>query len=206
MIGISGGGWTTVLYPAIDQRISHAVSVAGSIPLELRILDRDKGDYEQWLPELYRIANYYDLYVLASFGTDRKLSQYFNSDDSCCFAARNLDLSYENEIKDRLANLGSGEFEIISLSNNYHIITGHVLTHIYLDIDEKNLEKFNNEELRHKESTLSKHKNDKSSLESKIGSTEKELTDTIEFIPKSIKLVESILNQISAVQYTIRTE
>ena len=73
------------------------------------------------------------------------------------------------------------------------------------DIESK-LQGFNNEELRHKESTLSKHKNDKSSLESKIGSTEKELTDTIEFIPKSIKLVESILNQISAVQYTIRTE
>ena len=65
---------------------------------------------------------------------------------------------------------------------------------------------FNNEELGHKESTLGKHKNDKSSLESKIRSTEKELTDTIEFIPKSIKSVESILNQISAVQYTIRTE
>tara|TARA_B100000949_G_scaffold6660_1_gene5449 strand:- start:1035 stop:1763 length:729 start_codon:yes stop_codon:yes gene_type:complete len=73
------------------------------------------------------------------------------------------------------------------------------------DIESK-LIGFNNEELRHKESTLSKYKNDKSSLESKIRSTEKELTDTIEFIPKSIKSVESILNQISAVQYTIRTE
>jgi len=73
------------------------------------------------------------------------------------------------------------------------------------DIESKLLG-FNNEELRHKESTLSKYKNDKSSLESKIRSTEKELTDTIEFIPKSIKSVESILNQISAVQYTIRTE
>ena len=73
------------------------------------------------------------------------------------------------------------------------------------DIESK-LQGFNNEELRHNESTLSKHKNDKSSLESKIGSTEKELTDTIEFIPKSIKLVESILNQISAVQYTIRSK
>jgi len=71
------------------------------------------------------------------------------------------------------------------------------------DIESK-LQGFNNEELRHKESTLSKHKNDKSSLESKIGSTEKELTDTIEFIPKSIKSLESILNQISAVQYIIK--
>ena len=65
---------------------------------------------------------------------------------------------------------------------------------------------FNNEQLRQKESALNKHKNDKSSLESKIGSTEKELRDTTEFIPKCFKSVESILNQISAVQYTITLE
>ena len=65
---------------------------------------------------------------------------------------------------------------------------------------------FNNEQLRQKESALNKHKNDKSTLESKIGSTEKELRDTTEFIPKCFKSVESILNQISAVQYTITLE
>ena len=155
MIGISGGGWTTVLYPAIDQRILHATSVAASIPLELRILDRDKGDYEQWLPELYRIANYYDLYVLASFGTDRKLTQYFNSNDSCCFAARNLDLSYENEIKDRLASLGSGEFAINVLDSDYHFLTGGHLINFYLDIDEKNEQYFHDLELRKQTKDLS---------------------------------------------------
>lgn len=65
---------------------------------------------------------------------------------------------------------------------------------------------FNNEQLRQKESSINKHKNDKSTLESKIGSTEKELRDTTEFIPKCFKSVESILNQISAVQYTITLE
>ncbi len=65
---------------------------------------------------------------------------------------------------------------------------------------------FNNEQLRQKESALNKHKNDKPTLESKIGSTEKELRDTTEFIPKCFKSIESILNQISAVQYTITLE
>ena len=65
---------------------------------------------------------------------------------------------------------------------------------------------FNNEQLRQKEYALNKHKNDKSTLESKIGSTEKELRDTIEYIPKCFKSLESILNQISAVQYTITLE
>jgi len=62
------------------------------------------------------------------------------------------------------------------------------------------------EQLRQKESALNKHKNDKPTLESKIGLTEKELRDTTEFIPKCFKSVESILNQISAVQYTITLE
>ncbi len=65
---------------------------------------------------------------------------------------------------------------------------------------------FNNEQLRQKESTLNMHQYDKSTLESRIRSTAKELADTIEFIPKSITSVESILNQISAVQYIIRAE
>ena len=73
------------------------------------------------------------------------------------------------------------------------------------DIENKLLA-FNNEQLRQKESSLNTHQYDKSTLESKIRSTEKELTDTVEFIPKSIKSIESVLNQISAVQYTIRSE
>ncbi len=73
------------------------------------------------------------------------------------------------------------------------------------DIESKLLA-FNNEQLRQKESALNMHQYDKSTLESKTRSTEKELTDTVEFIPKSIKSVESVLNQISAVQYTIRSE
>jgi len=65
---------------------------------------------------------------------------------------------------------------------------------------------FNNDQLRQKESALSMHNNDKSSLESKISSIKKELNDTTEIIPKFVKSVESILNEISAVQYIIRTE
>ena len=61
-------------------------------------------------------------------------------------------------------------------------------------------------ELQQKESLFDRHRNDKSNLESKIKSTEKELADTIELIPKWIKSLESTLNQISAVQYTVRLE
>ena len=65
---------------------------------------------------------------------------------------------------------------------------------------------FNSEELKQKESQLVRHQNDKLTLETKIESRENELRNTTEFIPKHIKSLESILNQISAVQYTIRSE
>ena len=73
------------------------------------------------------------------------------------------------------------------------------------DIESK-LSVFDNEQLRQKESLLSKYENDKSLLESKIKSAEKELVDTTELIPKWIKSLESILNEISAVQYVIKAE
>ena len=156
MIGISGGGWTAVIYPAIDQRISHTTSVAGSIPLELRTLERDMGDYEQRLPELYQIANYYDLYVLASFGTNSKLTQIFNFDDECCFAVSDeKDLSYENEIKNRLSILGSGEFDIIIDMTHRHFISGTSLISFYLDIDEKNVQDFHDLKLREQNNDFS---------------------------------------------------
>ena len=71
---------------------------------------------------------------------------------------------------------------------------------------ESALSVFDHEQLQQKESILSKHENDKSILESKIKSEEKELTDTTELIPKWIKSLESTLNKISAVQYIIRAE
>jgi hypothetical protein len=71
---------------------------------------------------------------------------------------------------------------------------------------ENKLSTFDVEELKQKESILSKHKNDKSILESKIKSAEKELMDATELIPKWISSLESVLNQISAVQYTIRSK
>ena len=77
--------------------------------------------------------------------------------------------------------------------------------HYRSDIENK-LSTFDTEQLRHKESILNTHQGDKSSLESKIRTAEKESIDAIAFIPKSVRTLESILNQISAVQYTVKSE
>ena len=111
MIGISGGGWTVTLYSAIDDRISQTYSIAGSIPIYLRSIAENRGDYEQWLPELYQTVNYLDLYIMSSYGEDRKFIQIFNKYDSCCFSGE-FYKTYENEIKESLFTLNKGHFDI----------------------------------------------------------------------------------------------
>ena len=73
------------------------------------------------------------------------------------------------------------------------------------DIESK-LSAFNTEELIQKESSFNRHKIDKSALESKSKTIEIEMENTIKLVPKHVKSVESVLNQISAVRYMIAME
>ena len=134
MIGLSGGGWTTVIYSAIDERISDSFSVAGSVPFYLRVDDRDIGDYEQTNIDLYRNVNYLELYILSAYGDDRKLVQIFNKNDPCCFSGNGSD-TYEFVIKDRLLQLGKGSFQIfIDDTHNEHKISNIVLEYVAKNI------------------------------------------------------------------------
>ncbi len=142
MIGLSGGGWTTTLYAALDPRIMRSFPVAGSIPLYLRgtvssppspdisFLGistisgnecNNLGDQEQSLPDLYSIAGYPDLYVLGSYGTGREQVQILNRDDSCCFGQAqeaNPDdydddiRTYEFGVRKTLESLNAGHFRL----------------------------------------------------------------------------------------------
>ena len=130
MVGISGGGWTTIIYSAIDQRISQSYSVAGSYPLYLRQEVKNLGDYEQNNPDIYRISNYLELYTMSSFGNDRKLVQLFIYNDPCCFQAELYEkFPYGEIIQNRLEILGSeGKFSVfLDNSTNQHEISDHAL-------------------------------------------------------------------------------
>ena len=136
MIGLSGGGWTTVLYSAIDERISQTYSVAGSYPLYLRYDAKNLGDYEQINPNLYRIANNLELYVMGSYGDDRKLIQIFNKYDTCCFDGE-LYQSYEDEVKRTVSNLQKGKFKIyLDDSHKGHKISENTLRIILKSMNE----------------------------------------------------------------------
>jgi len=133
MIGLSGGGWTIVVYSAIDERISDSFSVAGSMPFYLRVNDRDIGDYEQTNIDLYEVTNYLELYVLSAYG-EKKHIQIFNKNDPCCFSGNGYE-TYEFVIKDKISQLGKGNFQIfIDDTHNEHKISDTALEYIAKNI------------------------------------------------------------------------
>lgn len=115
LMGLSGGGWTTTLYAALDPRIRYSFPVAGSIPVYLRdagdIGDAEQGYYEDYDPEgLYTIANFEELYVLGSFGINRRQIQILNEFDDCCFYGKRHPY-WIDDVKSVVNNLGKGEFD-----------------------------------------------------------------------------------------------
>ena len=71
---------------------------------------------------------------------------------------------------------------------------------------ESKLSIFSVEKLTQAENILRRHQNEKSDIEAKIKTLENEITDLIESLPKRIKSIQSKLNEVSAVQYSIKPE
>jgi hypothetical protein len=144
MVGLSGGGWTTTVYAAIDPTIRCSFPVAGTIPLYLRT-GGSVGDQEQFHPPFYRIAGYPELYVLGSHGRERKQVQILVRKDDCCFGeaqheAKASGMSYENAMRDyerrvkaKLEQLGPGAFRLeIDEVAPSHMISHHAIEDVLL--------------------------------------------------------------------------
>jgi hypothetical protein len=144
MTGLSGGGWTTTLYAAIDPTIRCSFPIAGSIPLYLRT-GGSVGDREQTDPAFYKIAGYPDLYFLGAFGRGRSQTQILLRKDDCCFgeaqhdpktAGQNFTESvraYETKIQSALKNAHSGRFRVeVDETAPSHMISHHAIEKILL--------------------------------------------------------------------------
>ena len=84
--------------------------------------------------DLYKIANYLELYVLSGYGNDRKHIQIFNKNDPCCFSGYGYE-SYEFFIDNKLEELGKGSFQIfIDDTHNQHKISNIILEYILKNI------------------------------------------------------------------------
>lgn len=144
MTGLSGGGWTTTLYAAIDPTIRCSFPVAGSIPLYLRTKG-SVGDREQFEPTFYGLAGYPDLYLLGAQGRGRKQVQILVRRDDCCFGEAQHDpqsagLAYADSLREyagrvqaALAQTGRGSFRLhIDERAPSHMISHHAIEDVIL--------------------------------------------------------------------------
>ncbi len=144
MIGLSGGGWTTTVYAAIDPRVRKSFPVAGTLPLYLRV-GKYNHDLEQYFTPFYQVAGYKDLYVLGAEGKDRLQVQILNRYDSCCFGERQHKLAstpyieaireYERDVRHALQQLPAGSFTVeLDESAHYHQIPVQAIERFILPV------------------------------------------------------------------------
>lgn len=139
MTGLSGGGWTTTVYAAIDPTIRCSFPVAGTIPLYLRTKG-SVGDREQFEPTFYGLAGYPDLYILGAHGRGRKQVQILVRRDDCCFGEAQHDAQssgmpyadamrdYERRVRAALKEVGHGSFRLeIDETAPSHMISHHAI-------------------------------------------------------------------------------
>ncbi|MBI2929727.1 MAG: hypothetical protein HYY24_29055 [Verrucomicrobia bacterium] len=144
MAGLSGGGWTTTVYAAIDPAIRCSFPVAGTIPLHLRA-GGSVGDREQFEPSFYRLAGYPDLYILGASGRGRAQVQILVRRDDCCFGEAQHDAQvaglpyadamrdYASRVRSVLGDIGRGSFRLeIDDTAPSHMISRHAIENVIL--------------------------------------------------------------------------
>jgi hypothetical protein len=89
-IGNSGGGWASLLYAALDERIDATVVVSGFVPVSQRLVETgtDVGDWEQIDPTTFGVLDYTDVIRLAN---SRELLLTYSQLDDCCFRLSSAD-------------------------------------------------------------------------------------------------------------------
>ena len=134
MLGLSGGGWVTTVYAALDPRVDRSYPVAGSMPFflweEHPISHRheDEGDYEQRLQGLFSLASHLDLYTMGASGSGRRQVQILNRYEPCCFFGTRA-RAYEPLIAEAVRAIGEGGSYrlVIDQTHEQHAISTHAL-------------------------------------------------------------------------------
>ncbi len=145
MTGVSGGGWLTTVYAAIDTRITNSFPVAGSMPYSLNQGADDPCahgmDWEQAQfsggPESPQPLGYLDLYVLGSTAdadstVKRQQIQILNRYDPCCWTGAKAENTYAEELGAFITSLGGSYSMTIDATHLQHLISTWALREVVL--------------------------------------------------------------------------
>lgn len=120
MTGISGGGFTTAIVPAIDTRIGRSSQLAGSLPLyRHNISGTGPRDYEQFLPSLYTFMDFQDLYVMCA-SDGRRHRHALNSADPSSFPNSDYAAMTDFTAAVSAAITGGGTYTFVVDTNTSH--------------------------------------------------------------------------------------
>jgi hypothetical protein len=144
MVGLSGGGWVTTLFAALDTRVRSSISVAGTLP---RVIRRpleedgrdDSGDWEQSAAPFYDVINYYWLYHAAGQDDpasprtpERRHVQMYNEFDVCCFSGVKGALAAEGYAQ-RFPSSSSVQFVIVAGEYEHEVSIELVMSELSLE-------------------------------------------------------------------------
>ena len=150
MIGLSGGGWTTHLYAAVDPRVDVSIPVAGALPMYARPFSPGSaGDSEQVYAPIFGeedsnkdgvldrvtgIASWLEVFALGAIapkdGRPRKQIQVLNQFDSCCFNG-DVYKTYAEPLKQLANGINHGDWSVfVDDTHRNHLISPHVLKNV----------------------------------------------------------------------------
>ncbi len=136
MIGFSAGGWAAAMAAALDPRIRSSFIVASPYPLAFRDTPASGPEISR-IGEVMDVANYYDLFVLASAGDERgprRQMHIYNRYDRCCWNNRTAEL-FEPPVAAVAESLG-GRFSVgIDGSHARHKISKQAFAWILDDLE-----------------------------------------------------------------------
>ena len=133
MCGLSGGGWTTSVYPALDSSISMSFPVAGSLPLPINF---SIGDMEQYYPPVFnKLLDFHEIYTLGCLAPPRKMLQINNRYDPCCFSGAFEHVFYVDSVVKALEGSG-GEYKYyLDETQSRHAISARAMQVIFKFIE-----------------------------------------------------------------------
>jgi len=141
LVGSFDGSWEATVYPALDSRIKTSHVIYPPLPLFIATTSDSTSlrNYEYFHPQLTKIVNYLELYVMASYGKGRKHVQLIDTSNPHRYNEEGYK-AYADEVSDRVETFGEGSFEtLIFDSSKQKEASIATLEQIYSDIEGKEI-------------------------------------------------------------------